>query len=81
MASTHLFKDLAQVILANYGGQDPSFKSRLSFWIHQFGDRDIASLAPDDIEDGLDALIARGKIKAIRLRDPKKLPLRNRMPC
>jgi integrase len=73
MASTHLFKDLAQVILANYGGQDPSFKSRLSFWIDQFGDRDIASLAPDDIEDGLDALVARGKIKAIRLRDPEKI--------
>lgn len=57
------FADLANAIVAGYDGHDGAFASRVAFWVDFFGDRDITSLTTDDIEDGIDALIKRGKIK------------------
>ena len=63
MATSRTFKDLAQVALANYTGRDPSFPNRLKMWVDFFHDRDISSLTSDDIEDALDRLVARGKLR------------------
>lgn len=66
--TTKSFIDLAQAVVAAYSGRDPSFSTRVQFWIDQFGNRDISSLTTDDIEDGIDALVRRGKLKVITFR-------------
>ena len=70
MASSRSFKDLAQVTLANYTGRDPSFPNRLKIWVDFFHDRDISSLTSDDIEDALDHLVARGKLRTTLKTSP-----------
>ncbi len=75
MSATRSFQDLAEVVLAAYSGRDPTFKNRLHFWISHFGDRHVAELTTEDIEDGVDALVARGKyrVRTTRTADnPKK---------
>jgi integrase len=72
MATSHSFSDLAQVVIAAYTGRDPSFPKRLQFWIEHFAHRNVIELKTDDIEDGVDALIQRGKRRARTTRDPKK---------
>jgi integrase len=57
------FSDAAHAVIAAYSGRDPSFSTRVQFWINQFGERDISTITTDDIEDGLDALIKRGKLR------------------
>ena len=57
------FSTLAGAVVAAYTGRDPSFSARLGFWIGFFGDRPVTSLTHDDVEDGLDALVKRGKHK------------------
>lgn len=57
------FNALAQAIVASFHGREKSFASRAQFWIDHFGDRDIQTLTHDDIEDGIDALVRRGKAK------------------
>jgi integrase len=63
MASTILFRPLAEAVIASYNGRDGGFPNRLQFWIDRFGERDITTLTTDDIEDGIDALYTRGKLK------------------
>jgi hypothetical protein len=63
------FAALADGVIAAYTGRDPSFEWRLSFWIAHFGDRPITSITTDDIEDGIDALVKRGKMRAVWIMD------------
>lgn len=75
MTATRSFQDLAEVVIAAYSGRDISFPNRLQFRIDQFGGRDISELATDDIEDAIDALAARGKLRSRTTRakeNPKK---------
>jgi integrase len=59
------FTDLAQAVIAAYSGRDSSFPSRLQFWIDHFGCQDISAITSDDIEDGIDSLISRGKLQVL----------------
>ena len=75
MTATRSFQDLAEVVIAGYSGRDNTFRNRLQFWISHFGDRNVAELTTEDIEDGIDALVARGKFRVRTTRDannPKK---------
>ena len=62
------FCDLANAVVAAYTGHDKSFASRVQFWVDHFGARDITTIKNDDIEDGIDALIKRGKFKVMPSR-------------
>ncbi|MBM3272828.1 site-specific integrase [Candidatus Kaiserbacteria bacterium] len=57
------FQDLANAAVAAYSGRDPSFQNRVQYWINFFGHRDVTTLTADDIEDGIDALTQRGKMR------------------
>lgn len=57
------FSVLADAVIAAYTGRDQSFASRTRFWIDYFGGRDITTITTDDVEDGIDALVKRGKFK------------------
>lgn len=57
------FDTLARAVVAAYTGRDHSFASRVEFWINVFGDRSIDGIKTDDIEDGVDTLVKRGKHK------------------
>lgn len=70
MTASRSFQDLAEVVLAGYSGRDNTFRNRLQFWITHFGDRNIAEMTTEDIEDGIDALVARGKFRVRTTRDP-----------
>ncbi len=67
------FDTLAEAAIAAYTGRDQSFASRTRFWISQFGDRDITTITTDDIEDGIDALMKRGKYQ-VKAWGPRKAP-------
>jgi integrase len=71
MSASRCFKDLAEVVIAAYSGRDAAFPNRLQFWIDHFGDRPITDITSDDIEDGIDGLIARGKFRVQTTRDPE----------
>lgn len=62
------FSVLAQAAVASYTDRDPAFGRRIAFWIEFFGERPVDSLTTDDIEDGVDALVKRGKYKVMRWR-------------
>jgi integrase len=55
------FDALAGAVVAAYSGRDSCFPSRVAFWVEYFGDRDVTTICNDDIEDGIDALVKRGK--------------------
>lgn len=57
------FSDCANAVVASYDGLDNAFSTRIAFWVDFFGERDLTTITADDIEDGIDALIKRGKIK------------------
>ena len=59
------FSDMAQAIVASYSGRDPSFAARVDYWVNFFDHKDITTISTNDIEDGVDALIKRGKIKVL----------------
>ncbi len=52
-------------MVAAYTGRDISFASRVAFWVEHFGARDITTITTDDIEDGIDVLVRRGKRKVV----------------
>lgn len=56
-----LFKDVAKSYSASTSRPADSL-GRLQFWIDQFGTRDIKELSPDDVDTGLLALKARGRM-------------------
>lgn len=62
---SYSFTDLASAILASYSGRDPSFSARVGYWSEFFGDADVTMITTDDVEDGIDALIKRGKIRVL----------------
>jgi integrase len=57
------FEPLARAVVAAYTGRDPSFAARVEFWIGVFGSRPVDAIKTDDIEDGIDLLVKRGKRK------------------
>jgi integrase len=59
------FRDVALGVIAAYTGRDGSFSFRVQFWIDQFGDRDITALLTDDIEDAIDVLAKRKKLRVM----------------
>jgi integrase len=62
---SYSFSDMAQAIVASYTGRDPSFAARVDYWVNLFGHTDITTITTDDVEDGIDALVKRGKIKVL----------------
>lgn len=66
------FADLANATVAAHSGRDGAFVSRVKFWVEFFGDRDITTITADDVEDGIDALMQRGKIKIQTTREGVK---------
>lgn len=62
------FSALAGAVVAAHPTRDRSFDNRARFWIEHFGDRDVMSITTDDVDDGIDALIQRGKFRAITRR-------------
>lgn len=71
----HTFKTLAEAIVASYGGLEKSFESRAGFWINFFCDQAIMTITTDDVEDGIDALVTRGKAKVIRAPQKGRPPI------
>ena len=67
MKTHQSFSKIASIVIAQYKGNDPSFKNRASFWIDHLGDLPFDQITPDDIEEGLAKYIARGKLKVIRV--------------
>jgi integrase len=59
------FSDLALAIVVSYTGRDPSFATRVDYWVSFFEHSDITTITNDDVEDGIDALVQRGKIKVL----------------
>ena len=60
---SYTFSDMALAVVSSYSGRDPSFPTRVDFWVNFFGNKDVCTITTDDVEDGIDALIKRGKIK------------------
>lgn len=65
MKNSLSFSDMAKAVIAGYSGRDDSFSFRVQFWIDQFGDRDITTLVTDDIEDAIDVLAKRKKLRVM----------------
>ncbi len=61
-AVTRSFSDLAGAAVAAYIGRDPSFASRVGFWIEHFGAKPIGEITGDDIDEGVDVLLKRKKV-------------------
>ena len=59
------FSDMALAVVSSYTGRDRSFAARVDYWVSFFGHRDITLITTDDVEDGVDALVKRGKIKVL----------------
>jgi integrase len=66
------FKDAAYIAIANHQGLDPNFAARLECFIEAFDQKDVALINGADIEDALDKLAARGKLKVHKTRDGLK---------
>ncbi len=47
------FKDLIDLYMKQYAGQDLSVVSRLDFWVKRFGDKPIINIDEEDVDDGL----------------------------
>jgi integrase len=62
---SHSFSDMALAVVAAYTGRDRSFAARVDYWVSFFKHKNITSITTDDIEDGVDALVKRGKIKVL----------------
>lgn len=60
------FSALAAAVVAAYTGRDAAFGKRIGFWIDFFGERPVTGITTDDVEDGIDALVKRGKTKVMR---------------
>lgn len=67
------FPDAMQIAIANYQGADACYASRLGFFAQHFGDRNVTDIKTEDIEDALDALAARGKLKVKTTSDGIKM--------
>jgi integrase len=59
------FRILAEAVVAAHPSRDKAFAQRVGFWTDHFGDRDITTIKTDDVEDGIDALVRRGKFKVM----------------
>ena len=69
MSISNRFSDLAEVIITSYSGRDPGFTNRLQFWVGYFDNQNITELKTEDIEDGIDALVLRGKFRTRTTRN------------
>ena len=68
--SERAFSALAQAVIAARVSRDRCFAARTQFWIDPFGDRDVITITTDDVDDGIDALVKRGKCKVVTRRQP-----------
>lgn len=59
------FRAIAGAVVAAYSGRDSCFPSRLDFWIGHLGERAVTDIKTDDIEDGIDLLVKRGKTQVL----------------
>ena len=71
--SSMAFDQLARYVATSRTAREKAFAQRIEFWIAQFGDRDITKITAEDVEDGVDALIKRGKIRVVVGRDGNTL--------
>lgn len=62
------FADMANAAIAAYKGRDPSFPSRLQFWVTQLGDTPVRSITTEQIEDCVDILLAKRQQRAYCIR-------------
>ena len=70
---SYTLAELADCYMACYDGHDEGQGRRLRFFVEHLGDRLAHELDPDEIQDALDALMARGKVHNIggRIKDGK----------
>ncbi len=59
------FERVARGVLAT-APQDPRLTPRIRYWIDLFGERDIADITTEDVDAGIEAIAARGKLRHIR---------------
>lgn len=57
------FAELAEFVAATRSASDYGFRAHVRFWIERFGDRDIREINVDDVEDAVDELRRRPKLK------------------
>ena len=62
---SYTLTELADCYMACYAGHDEGQGRRLRFFVERLGDRLAHELEPDEIQDALDALAARGKVQNI----------------
>ena len=62
---SHSFSDMALAVVASYTGRDRSFAARVDYWVSFFEHKDLTTITTDDVEDGVDTLVKRGKIKVL----------------
>nr|DAR96815.1 MAG TPA: Integrase [Caudoviricetes sp.] len=58
-----LFRELADVYMSCYQGRCPSHAMRLAFFVGELGDKVASEIDGDDVQDALDALIRRGRLR------------------
>lgn len=59
------FSDTVFAVVASDTGRDRSFAARVDYWLSFFHHKDLTTITTDDVEDGIDAFIRRGKIKVL----------------
>jgi integrase len=57
-----LFRDVTRAFIASRE-LDQASLSRLAFWVNVIGDKDIAAITPEEIDDALVQLAERGRLK------------------
>jgi hypothetical protein len=57
-----LFKDVADALVASREW-DQATLSRLAYWVEVFGERDLLTITPDEVDAGLLRLAERGRLK------------------
>lgn len=61
-------KTLIDAYMASYQGRDTSLETRLTYWRETLGDRDIASIDADTVDEAMSRLVERGAQRYLRGR-------------
>jgi len=59
-----LFKDVVEAFIASRE-LDPASLSRLAFWTDTLGDREVADITPEDVDQALVRLAERGRLLGV----------------
>jgi integrase len=58
------FERVARGVLATQP-KDPRMAPRVEFWIHRFAGKDIADISVDDVDQAIESIAARGKLRHV----------------